>query len=127
MKGRVYRRHDGRSEDEDFGGRLFGTGRGELGGQEWKECLDGEDGVEEVCVEKICEIGRWNRRYRRGLVIQGRDENDGSQAEVVLLGAGDSSMGSLEVLGKALDGGASTRRLKSGQYQPEGGDQCLGG
>lgn len=65
--------------------------------------MDCEDGVEKVRVEEVSEARGRNGRYGRGLVGEGRDEEDGFEGQVVGFCAWDGRVPVLKVVGEALD------------------------
>jgi hypothetical protein len=75
-----------------------------------------------VGVEEVGETGGWDRGYRTGLVVEGGDEDDGFQCQVVGFCSGDGGMSVLEVGGESLDGGAGAWGLEvvSTMWQQQG-------
>lgn len=73
--------------------------------------------MEEVGVEEVGETGGWDRGYRTGLVVEGGDEDDGFQGEVVGFCSGDGRVSVLEIGCESLDGGAGAWGLEVGGCQ----------
>lgn len=109
VEGRVDGRDDGWGEDEHA--RRGPVGGGQPRREQGQEGLDGQDRFEEVRVEEVGEARGRDGGDGRGLVAEGRDEDDGLEGEVVWLCARNGGVRCLQVLGESLDRGARAGRL----------------